>query len=91
MPSPWKIRLLQIFTWWSGETMGTKLYTRRFGQFVGEDEFGNRYYRKPGIAPNLHFERRWPAGTAGCTTSLTCHQRRKPTCRASGRSRTCPT
>ena len=30
-----------------------------FGQLVGHDEFGNAYYRKPGIDPALGFERRW--------------------------------
>ncbi len=54
-----KARLLRIFTWWSSQTVGTKLYTSRFGQLVGTDEFGNSYYRKPGIDPVLHFERRW--------------------------------
>jgi len=37
------------------------LWTWRFGEFVGEDEQGNRYYRTKGgeIDPTLHFERRW--------------------------------
>ena len=32
-----------------------------YGEFVGEDEFGNRYYRTRGgkIDPTLGFERRW--------------------------------
>ncbi|MYZ49684.1 NADH:ubiquinone oxidoreductase subunit NDUFA12 [Propylenella binzhouense] len=37
--------LLQIFTWWNGQTIGTRVWTWRFGQFVGEDQYGNRYYR----------------------------------------------
>lgn len=37
--------LLLIFTWWNGSTVGTNLYTRRFGQRVGEDERGNVYYQ----------------------------------------------
>jgi NADH:ubiquinone oxidoreductase subunit len=37
--------LLQLFTWWNGQTLGTRFYTWRKGQFVGEDEYGNRYYR----------------------------------------------
>jgi len=37
--------LLQIFTWWNGQTIGTRFWTWRFGQFVGEDQYGNRYYR----------------------------------------------
>ena len=32
---------------------------RRFGELVGHDEFGNAYYRRPGIDPALGFERRW--------------------------------
>lgn len=36
---------LLLFTWWSGTTIGTLLYTRLKGELVGEDEFGNRYYR----------------------------------------------
>lgn len=37
--------LLQIFTWWNGQTIGTRFYTWRFGQRVGEDERGNVYYQ----------------------------------------------
>ena len=37
--------LREIFTWWNGQTLGTRLFTAREGQPVGEDEFGNRYYR----------------------------------------------
>lgn len=50
---------LQFFTWWHGQTLGTKLWTRRFGQFVGEDEHGNRYFRTPGKDPTIGVERRW--------------------------------
>ncbi|EPX86482.1 NADH:ubiquinone oxidoreductase 17.2 kD subunit [Rubellimicrobium thermophilum DSM 16684] len=35
----------RIFTWWDGQTYGTQLWTRRHGVKVGEDEFGNIYYR----------------------------------------------
>ncbi len=37
--------LLQIFTWWNGQTMGTRFHTWRNGTRVGEDEFGNVYYK----------------------------------------------
>ena len=37
--------LLQIFTWWSGQTIGTRFHTWRFGQKVGQDEAGNVYYQ----------------------------------------------
>jgi NADH:ubiquinone oxidoreductase subunit len=37
--------LAEIFTWWNGQTLGTRLWTRRFGQKVGEDEQGNAFYQ----------------------------------------------
>ena len=60
-PSPMKLFLLKLFTWWNGQTFGTQLWTWRFGELVGEDEQGNRYYRTKGrkIDPTLGFERRW--------------------------------
>ena len=39
-----KTFLLQFFTWWNSETLGTRWHPWRFGKPVGEDEFGNRYY-----------------------------------------------
>jgi NADH:ubiquinone oxidoreductase subunit len=53
--------LLRFFTWWNGQTFGTQLSTWRFGELVGSDEFGNKYYRTKGgkIDPALGFERRW--------------------------------
>src|ERR1700759_1473179 len=53
--------LLKVFTWWNGQTFGTQLWTSRYGELVGEDEQGNRYYRTKGgaIDPTLNFERRW--------------------------------
>ncbi len=53
--------LLQFFTWWSGQTLNTRFNTWRTGELVGQDEFGNVYYR----APNPYqgdpssAERRW--------------------------------
>ena len=38
--------LLQIFTWWNGQTIGTRFHTWRHGELVGEDEFGNVYTEK---------------------------------------------
>jgi NADH:ubiquinone oxidoreductase subunit len=60
-PNQMKQFLLKMFTWWNGQTFGTQLWTWRFGELVGEDEQGNRYYRTKGgkIDPTLHFERRW--------------------------------
>lgn len=56
-----KTFLLRFFTWWNGQTFGTQLWTKLYGEFVGADEFGNRYYRtKDGkIDPALGLERRW--------------------------------
>lgn len=53
--------LIQFFTWWNGQTLGTRLHTWRFGERVGEDEQGNVYYRTRGGAldPALGIERRW--------------------------------
>src|SRR5205085_12505567 len=51
----------RFFTWWNGQTFGTQVWTSLYGEVVGEDEFGNRYYRTKGgkIDPALGFERRW--------------------------------
>jgi NADH:ubiquinone oxidoreductase subunit len=37
--------LTEIFSWWSGQTWGTRLWIWRFGDYVGSDEFGNKYYQ----------------------------------------------
>ncbi len=37
--------LLQFFTWWNGQTLGTRFHTWRNGEFVGEDDMANKYYR----------------------------------------------
>lgn len=44
---------LQIFTWWNGQTIGTRFFTWRKGELVGHDEFGNTYYR------NIELKKRW--------------------------------
>ena len=51
----------RIFTWWNGQTFGTQVWTALYGEFVGEDERGNRYYRDQGRQDrsDLGFERRW--------------------------------
>ncbi len=53
--------LLQFFTWWNGQTIGTRFFTWRKGQFVGTDEQGNRYYRaqQRELDPSVGTERRW--------------------------------
>jgi NADH:ubiquinone oxidoreductase subunit len=56
-----KTFLLRLFTWWNGQTIGTQWWTWLYGEYVGDDEFGNRYFRTRGgkIDPTLGFERRW--------------------------------
>ena len=39
-----KSLLKYLFTWWNGDTIGTKLYTFLNGKKVGEDYLGNFYY-----------------------------------------------
>ena len=34
-----------IFTWWNSQTLGTFLKTLFFGKYVGQDEYGNKYYK----------------------------------------------
>ena len=45
--------LKRLFGWWDGQSFGTALWTRRFGEKVGEDVTGNIYYR------NADDSRRW--------------------------------
>ena len=96
----------RFFTWWNGQTFGTQVWTSLYGEFVGEDEFGNRYYRTKGgkIDPSLGFERRWVIyngitprprrsrrhGTAGSITPSTCRRPTKNTGRGRGKSRIAP-
>jgi NADH:ubiquinone oxidoreductase subunit len=65
--------LLRFFTWWSGATFGTLAYTRRQGELVGHDEFGNSYYRSRGGAkdPALGIERRWVIYNGQTEASMT--------------------
>jgi NADH:ubiquinone oxidoreductase subunit len=51
--------LKQFFTWWNGATWNTLFYTWRKGEFVGQDAFGNSYYRSPSALPDSIPERRW--------------------------------
>jgi NADH:ubiquinone oxidoreductase subunit len=63
--------LYQIFTWWNGQTLNTRVYTALYGKFVGTDEFGGRYYRGRKIDPALGFERRWVIYAGQSEGSLT--------------------
>ncbi|MGB0087018.1 MAG: NADH:ubiquinone oxidoreductase subunit NDUFA12 [Rhodomicrobiaceae bacterium] len=48
-----------LFTWWHGTTLSTRLYTQKHGRFIGEDGFGNKYYEdKSGLGPAGR-PRRW--------------------------------
>ncbi len=49
--------LKSIFTWWDGATIGTSLFSRRNGQSVGEDSFGNLYFEAK--TAQSGFRRRW--------------------------------
>jgi NADH:ubiquinone oxidoreductase subunit len=51
--------LKQLLTWWNGQTLNTRFYTWRKGEFVGQDQFGNTYYRSPSAIPDSIAERRW--------------------------------
>lgn len=51
--------LTEIFSWWGGNTWGTRVTLWRQGHFVGTDELGNRYYQqKSGNGP-MGMPRRW--------------------------------
>lgn len=53
--------LTRVFSWWVYPTFGTTFTLWRDGEFVGEDGFGNRYYRSRGGKkhPAIGRERRW--------------------------------
>jgi NADH:ubiquinone oxidoreductase subunit len=36
--------LKTVFTWWNGATAGIRFTVARRGVFVGQDDYGNRYY-----------------------------------------------
>ncbi len=36
--------LKTLFTWWNGATIGARFTIAKTSSFVGEDEFGNKYY-----------------------------------------------
>ncbi len=49
----------EIFSWWGGNTWGTRVTIWRQGRLVGEDSLGNRYFvQKSGVGP-LGVPRRW--------------------------------
>ena len=48
-----------LFTWWNGATLSTRLYTNARGKFVGEDDRGNRYYQDAKGKGTAGRPRRW--------------------------------
>ena len=49
----------ELFSWWGGNTWGTRWTTWRHGQPVGTDAMGNRYFvQRSGVGP-LGVPRRW--------------------------------
>ena len=52
--------LKSIFTWWNGATAGVRFTIARRGVFVGQDEFGNRYYEAKDASDSYDGrKRRW--------------------------------
>ena len=52
--------LKKIFTWWNGATLGALLTIKQRGAFVGEDDFGNKYYAARTIRDgDAGRQRRW--------------------------------
>jgi NADH:ubiquinone oxidoreductase subunit len=48
-----------IFTWWNGATLSTRLYTSRHGALIGEDGYGNTYYEDKNRIGPAGKPRRW--------------------------------
>lgn len=52
--------LSEIFSWWGGNTWGTRVTLWCQGEYVGGDELGNRYYRqRAGRKGPFGLQRRW--------------------------------
>jgi len=52
--------LKTMFTWWNGATPGVLFTIAKRGKFVGEDQFGNRYYAAKTIRDgDAGRQRRW--------------------------------
>ncbi|MFP5447135.1 MAG: NADH:ubiquinone oxidoreductase subunit NDUFA12 [Caulobacterales bacterium 32-67-6] len=49
-----------IFTWWNGATLGARFHIGRRGVFVGQDEYGSRYYEAKDASDSYDGrKRRW--------------------------------
>lgn len=53
------LTLKRFFTWWNGASLNTLFYTWRKGERVGQDQYGNAYYRAVSALPQSIPERRW--------------------------------
>jgi NADH:ubiquinone oxidoreductase 17.2 kD subunit len=51
--------LSRIFGWWDGATIGTLFTIGKRGQYIGTDEFGNRYYQSRDNVSYDGRKRRW--------------------------------
>ncbi|MEM1106359.1 MAG: NADH:ubiquinone oxidoreductase subunit NDUFA12 [Pseudomonadota bacterium] len=51
--------IARLFTWWNGFTLGAWFDIRRRANFVGEDEFGNRYFedRRASLGTSTFYRR----------------------------------
>jgi NADH:ubiquinone oxidoreductase subunit len=49
----------EIFSWWGGNTWGTRVTLFWQGRFVGEDAGGNRYYQQKTGIGTMGMPRRW--------------------------------
>jgi hypothetical protein len=49
--------LVRVFTWWNGATLGTLLWTARFGELVGTDDRGALRNRHRAELLSTHFNR----------------------------------
>jgi NADH:ubiquinone oxidoreductase subunit len=49
--------LVGVFTWWREATVGTRLFTWAKGEEVGQDRYGNRYFKEKGR--DMRDARRW--------------------------------
>ena len=74
--------LLLILTWWNRQTWGTWATTWWNGEFVGEDEFGNRYYRTKGGRKSkaLGYDKRWSSMPVRECCCATPWRNATPTC-----------
>ena len=51
--------LSELFSWWGGNTWGTRVTLMWQGRFVGEDSNGNKYYEQRSGVGSMGLPRRW--------------------------------